>query len=72
MHNFVVHSNESARRKSGRLTLDQVFRGGNIKVYLVAKPKLAHTLGLTMFPEVYYIIIYAEVLTRKATSEPGV
>ena len=25
-----------------------------------------------MFPEVYYLTIYAEVLSRKATSEPGV
>ena len=25
MHNFVVHSNESACRKSGRLGLDQVY-----------------------------------------------
>ena len=72
MHNFVVHSNESACRKSGALGLDQVQRGGNINVNLVAKPKLAHTLGFTMFPEVYYLTICADVLTRKATSESGV
>ena len=61
MHNIVVHSDESACRKSGHVGLDQVYRCGNIKVYLVAKPKLAHTLGFTMCPELYFITICAEV-----------
>ena len=31
MRNFIVHSNESARRKSGRLGLEQV----HCKIYLI-------------------------------------
>ena len=31
MHNFVLHSNESACRKSGRLGLEQVIKVGHTK-----------------------------------------
>ena len=37
MHNFVVHSNESACRKGGRLGPEQVYKIVSIAGYLISK-----------------------------------
>ena len=41
--------------------------GGEVETYLVAKPNLVHNLGFTMYPVLYYIITFSEVLTHILT-----
>ena len=45
MHNFVVHSNESACRKSGRLGLEQVIIVYSVRVSYVARNGINYWTG---------------------------
>ena len=49
------------------LSLKSHWGGGEVETYLVAKPNLVHNLGFTMYPVLYYIITFSEVLTHIST-----
>ena len=45
---------------------------GDVNMQLVAKPKLSHTLGFTMYTRFYFIISRADLLTRNEYPVPEV